>query len=541
MRWCHWQQLTMLVIHPVTPAQLLQLPPKLQQLHICCRRYGPEEVQQLAAWVLQNGRILSSLHLENCPRPEERVESADEWAAALRAVIAAFTATAAAAAAAAAVPDTTSAGWQLQSLDVAGLTSDCPSAALLRALPASSLTSLQCTVGWGDAADIAALCSLTGLQWLELQERDNTYNWDELDHSISGNADDVLAQLSVLQQLTRLQLSSARRVQLQQLRLPQLRRLVGVMDTTQNQEQLLLGHMSSLTALTLYDNRYPCDSFAPTEQVPPNLRTLDMMIWVERSSRERPYRVSLQPLLALSQLQPLHLDLTAAERSVPAAHELAQLSTLHSLQEVCIDWQSSLLDAAAVEDTAGALLVLPLTSMTWEHAGIPAAVMQQLGELQGLTALHLFHDCLSAYRSGLQNRVTPAALATVLGRLTALQRLHLSDTSLSAAAAGLAALPACAVHDDTDGVVRLVHTVGSLRQLSALNVHMHVRLQGEWQDMAAAHVQLLNVQLCSCTAVQQLNGKTWQWPAGARAEDFAVHVTHFRDEICTLQIYTVRN
>jgi hypothetical protein len=132
---------------------------------------------------------------------------------------------------------------------------------------------------------------------------------------------------------------------------------------------------------------------------------------------------------------------------VPAAHELAQLSTLHSLQEVRIDWQSSFLDAAAVEDMAGEFLVLPLTSMTWEHAGIPAAVanmMQQLGELQGLTALHLFHDSFSAYRSGLQNRVTPAALATVLRRLTALQRLHLLDTSLSVAAAR--PLPACAAH-----------------------------------------------------------------------------------------------
>jgi hypothetical protein len=283
------QQLTMLAISPATPAQLLQLPPKLQQLHIICRHYRPEEVQQLAAWVQQNGRIISSLHLEDCPRPDERVEVEDEWAAALSAVIAAFTATAAAAAAAAAaavVPETTSAGWQLQSLSVAGLTSDCPSAALLQALPASSLTSLQCTVGWGDGADIAALCSLTCLQNLDLQERDNTYNWDELIHSISGHADGVLAQLSVLQHLTCLQLSSARTVQLQQMRLPQLRRLVAVVDTTQSQEQLLLGHMSSLTALTLYDNRYPCDSFALTEQLPPNLRRLDMKIWVERSSGE---------------------------------------------------------------------------------------------------------------------------------------------------------------------------------------------------------------------------------------------------------------
>jgi hypothetical protein len=74
---------------------------------------------------------------------------------------------------------------------------------------------------------------------------------------------------------------------------------------------------------------------------------------------------------------------------VPAAHEFAQLSTLHSLQEVRIDWQSSFLGAAALEDMAAAFQVLPLTSVTWEHAGIPAAVVQQLGNLQGLTALYL--------------------------------------------------------------------------------------------------------------------------------------------------------
>jgi hypothetical protein len=116
--------------------------------------------------------------------------------------------------------------------------------------------------------------------------------------------------------------------------------------------------------------------------------------------------------------------------------------------------------------------------------------------------------------------VTPAALATVLRQLTALQRLYLSDTSLSAAAARH-------VHDDTDGVVELVHAVLSLQQLSAVNVYMHVRLQGDWQDMAAA---------------QQLNGKIWQWPyhMGARAEDVAVHVTHYRQDVCILQMATVR-
>jgi hypothetical protein len=275
------QQLTQLCINPITPAQLLQLSPKLQQLHIVGNRYSPEQLQQLAVWMQQKGRIVRSLHFRNCPGPDEREEHAEQWAAALSAVIAAFAATAAAptAAAAAAVPDTTSAGWQLASLTVAGLTSDCSSAALLQALPANSLTHLECTVGWGDATDMAALCRLTGLQRLRLLDRDTRYAWnndddDHVDHRLADQTDGVLAQLSALQCLTRLALPSARRVQLQQLQLPRLQQLEGWLSSTRKQEQLLLGHMTSVTELALYDYCYPCDGYAPTEQLPPNLRTL---------------------------------------------------------------------------------------------------------------------------------------------------------------------------------------------------------------------------------------------------------------------------
>jgi hypothetical protein len=537
------QQLTQLHVCPMAPVHLLQLPPNLQLLHITGYQYGPQELQQLAAWWQQKGRIVRSLHLFDCPDLEFRDEHAEECAAALHAVIAAFSATAAAPpAAAAAAPEATSAGLQLASVSVPGLTSDCSSAALLRALPASSLTHLACTVGWDDAADIAALCSLTGLRSLQLQQR-NTY-WGNSDHSITGQADGVLAQLSALQHLTRLQLSSARRVQLQRLQLPRLQRLELYMSSRQDQEQLLLGRMTSVTALTLSDNRYPCDSFAPTEQLPPNLRTLSMTIWVEPSAR--PYRVNLQSLLALSQLQALNLDLGGAGQRVPAAHEFAQLSTLHSLQEVRIDWASCYLDAAgSIEDMAGAFQVLPLTSLIWHHSGIPAAGVQQLGYLQGLTALELFssgvmsicrgryspRDMAPAYlRAYQQERVTPAALATVLRQLTALQRLQLSDTRLGASAARRCDDEHCVcgwpAHDDTDGMVQLVQAVGSLQLLSDVGVDMRVRLQDDWQDMAAA---------------QQLNGKIWQWPPGAGGEDLAVNVTHDHDDICTLHMHTIRN
>jgi hypothetical protein len=106
-----------------------------------------------------------------------------------------------------------------------------------------------------------------------------------------------------------------------------------------------------------------------------------------------------------------------ASAALPKARELAQLSTLRSLQEVRVVWDSCGVRAATVEGITAAFQVLPLTALSWQHAGIPAAAMQQLGSLQGLTALQLSNEAV----------VSPAQLAVVVRQLTALQRLHLTD------------------------------------------------------------------------------------------------------------------
>jgi hypothetical protein len=108
--------------------------------------------------------------------------------------------------------------------------------------------------------------------------------------------------------------------------------------------------------------------------------------------------------------------------AAPAAEERAQLSTLRSLQVVRVVWDSYRLDDyATVEGIAAAFAVLPLKALTCRAAGMSAAVVQQLGCLQGLTALELEgkrmrdnHDC-----------ATSEQLAVALRQLAALQYLSL--------------------------------------------------------------------------------------------------------------------
>jgi hypothetical protein len=245
------QQLTELRINAVTPDALQLLPPQLQQLHIIGgveNGYSPQTVLQLAEWVGRRGSLLRSLQF-NCEYAHTTRQ--EDVEAAFAALAAAFAA-AAAVSAPAAGP-----GLQLASLSVqcqADSTEIVPVAPLLMALPASSLTHLDINIRWASEADVAALCSLTGLRSLQLQGRNNCWyqRAEGVDLSVAGQSDSVLAQLSVLQQLTRLELQSVRRVQLQQLQLPRLQHLdVTVADSPTVEPLLALGDMTGLTALAV--------------------------------------------------------------------------------------------------------------------------------------------------------------------------------------------------------------------------------------------------------------------------------------------------
>jgi hypothetical protein len=139
-------------------------------------------------------------------------------------------------------------------------------------------------------------------------------------------------------------------------------------------ELLLLGHMTVLTALAM---KMSANSWTPADELPPNLVSLELVLggdyhhpWAKDVSSSSssssssaaidPRGISLQPLLGLGQLQQLHLDMWCVYGDVPAAEEIAQLSTLRSLREVRIVWDSYQLgDDAAVEGIAAAFALLP--------------------------------------------------------------------------------------------------------------------------------------------------------------------------------------
>jgi hypothetical protein len=422
------QQLTELHINPVTPAQLQLLPPKLQQLHITGSLYSPQDVVQLAEWLERKGSVLRSLKFD-CYGSSSKKGCKAALTALATAFAAAAEAQASSTAAAIAPAPAAGTGMQLASLSVQDLSSRvAPAAPLLMVLPSSSLKHLDCHVSWASTADVAALCSLTALRFLQLRQESSSMGAAAAGgahHSVAGRSDSVLAQLSVLQQLTRLELSSVRRVQLQHLQLPRLQRLDVTVVDSRAWESLLLGHMTGLTALAVED----AGSWYAGDQLPPNPSILKLVLGGkpsgDHSSSAATYNlrsISLQPVLGLGQLQKLHLGMVCFDGAAPAADERAQLSTLRSLQVVRVVWDSYRLDDyATVEGIAAAFAVLPLKALTCRAAGMSAAVVQQLGCLQGLTALELEgkrmrdnHDC-----------ATSEQLAVALRQLAALQYLSL--------------------------------------------------------------------------------------------------------------------
>jgi hypothetical protein len=143
---------------------------------------------------------------------------------------------------------------------------------------------------------------------------------------------------------------------------------------------------------------------------------------------------------------------------------------------------------------------LPLKALSW-HEGIPAAVVQQLGNLQGLTALTL-HSVKNALRNA-QEGVMIAQLAALLRQLTALQCLHLRGDT-------------CAAHrsnwqsedglEESSAIRELLQAICSLRQLIAVEVELYVRLPD--------------------AAVTQLNGSLPQLLCGPVAQGCSFCVVH---------------
>jgi hypothetical protein len=113
--------------------------------------------------------------------------------------------------------------------------------------------------------------------------------------------------------------------------------------------------------------------------------------------------------------------------------------------------------------------------LTWKHEGIPAAVLQQLGDLQGLTALtlHLVKNSNSRLE---EDGVEIAQLAALLRQLTALRCLQLQGDSTAACSGEIEDAFDEEALDDSDDIRELLQAICSLQQLSAVRVELGLRL-----------------------------------------------------------------
>jgi hypothetical protein len=349
------------------------------------------------------------------------------------------------------------------------------------------------TVDWSSAADVAALCSpdLTALCSLDIRaSRGNS----------SDHPDDLLAPLSVLQQLSCLQLGVVRRVQLQHLQLPHLQQLDVWCSHRGVGQRLQLGQLTALRKLLLQDY---ATALRPDDQLPPNLQQLEYVLIGERGEDDGQTSI-LQPLLVLSQLQKLEMQF----RGAPAvtADELKQLSSLTGLQDLCLSYEGCTeRDAAAA---AAAWRVVPLKALMWGSDNVSAAMVQQLGELKGLTQLVLQAAGLSSSRMD----ATPGQLAVALQQLTKLRCLTVKGYDYMALQAGVPATgndgldPAIGAWHGIGGVEAFLHAVDALCDLREARVSLPAVLQeADAQQLHGKLQQLLPRRLaryCNITAHQ---------------------------------------
>jgi hypothetical protein len=323
-------------------------------------------------------------------------------------------------------------------------------------LPAGTLRQLDCSFDWSNTAQIDTMCAHTGLRSLSL-----TGGYEFRYFSPGAQADDVLAPLSALQQLTALELGSVRRVQLQHLQLPQLQQLV-VRVCRSAEDELQPIRLDQLTALQMLRLQAAGNGLQRQDCLPPNLCQLSWAGWV--TSRT----AGMQPLLALSCLQKLHItccDVLAAsaEDAKLVAQELLQLSTLHSLQEISllVDKEAGL---TADDVAASAWQLLPLKELHLQSQGaVQADLLQQLSTLQSLTSLILCNTFISHQQLGLS-----------LQQLTALQDLDIFGLSLEPG--GVSSNDGSEAHTSVEGIATLLQAICDLPDLERLRVRLPVWL-----------------------------------------------------------------
>ncbi|KAF6251064.1 hypothetical protein COO60DRAFT_1563436 [Scenedesmus sp. NREL 46B-D3] len=388
---------------------------------------------------------------------------------------------------------------QLQSLS--SHSAGCAAAlGLLQHLPAHSLTHLELRMGRKVAAQLVTLCQLTALRRLNIVGTFRQWTMPAF-----GESHSTLVPLAALQQLTELQLPSVLNAELMQLQVPRLQQLqVRICSSAHGaRKQLQLSHMTGLQGLRITDEDVRHGGLAAGDQLPPGLRELHWhearVHWVSTA------QCSAQPLLALTLLQKLYLELG---RQPPEAAELAQLSSLRSLQEVALIYDSTPPGIVAAHAQA-AWPVLPLVQLGFLAPSctleLQASVVLDLGAAQGLS-----HVCLRAERFCTK----PSELAAVLRHLPALQCLEVSEVVadghgdgrfvpywIAAAARGIQAVP---MGRDVNAVSELLEAVGGLQELSRVHLRLAMKLaSSEVQALQGQLHQLLHSELAACCTIDQ--------------------------------------
>jgi hypothetical protein len=299
--------------------------------------------------------------------------------------------------------------------------------------------------------------------------------------------DDLLAPLSALQHLTRLQLPAVRRVQLRALQLPQLQQLTVKLQKHHDGEQLQLSQLAALQQLTVTEqnNRH---GMTGSDELPGGLLEL---CWDECWQGQ----CTVQPLLGLTQLQKLRLYF---KDQPPAAEQVQQLSTLSSLQEVLLACVAS--PVACVEAVAVATWpVLPLTELRLASIDLAsAALLQQLQQLQGLTEL-----TLAIREYGEQVQLTLSEVAAMVRNLPALQHLSLQRLRFKATVEAKEKGSRKGMYHDAAGVEELLQAISSLRELESAYEFLPLKLlKAAAQEVKGRLPQLLGSLLEPWCAVE---------------------------------------
>jgi hypothetical protein len=508
------QQVTQLQLCRVSPTQLWALQallPGLQQLHLVVNLGNhpqPRQLKRLAKWLRLHADVVSNLEIVN--EEEEGVplegvirKGIWEFVAALQAASAAPAAAAqitdtmppqaaSSAAAAAAVDDTGTASLRLQSF---ACRCDLPDmfAHILRTLPAASLTRLHFHSNGLSAGQLAALATLTQLQSCEVVPS------LKMDRQYMGN--EALQQLAVLQQLTRLQLGDVECAQLQQLL--QLRQLQELeVDGLLRYDRRGCWDLSQFTALQKLKVTVGTAPLLPEDRLPPNLREL-VWAWSGTISCASGTTFSIQPILALSRLQKLHLW-QMCEAKAATATELSQLSSLSSFTDLRL---SCIYTSQHVRRAAAVWHCLPLRLLSLAGVELTSAFLQRLTALQGLKSLSL-DSSADDDNDEVNNSVTTAQAAAAVQQLTALQHLHLRNTrnwcESNVPILVCGALRRRMSTPAVRGMVGLLQAVGSLQDLSSVHVQWHLRQisAAEAQQVSGVLHQLLPRSLVLCCRVR---------------------------------------